>query len=187
MSENALGKVIKRLREERKLSKSRLAREAGISDAYVVQIEKGDRLTPSPDVLRRLARVLRVPPHDLLIPSGFYSPEEIRQAEESAMDQCGQLQQYRPDLDEQAQPDLFDRYLGREFDKIDYYNSLNADELLYETSELHELDLPPNVYWGWNKPLGLMPPENWEKLGDGDRRLAQKLINRLARVEDTEA
>lgn len=183
MSEH-VGLVIKRLREDRKLSKSRLSREAGVSDAYIVQIEKGDR-SPSEDVLRRLARVLRVPPHTLLIPAGRYSPEEIQDAEHSAMDQCYEIERGRPDLD--LPDDLFDRYMAREFELIDYRRDLTPDGCRLADSELAEMALPSELYWGWNKPLGVMPPENWDTLSDADRRLAQKLINRMASDEDTEA
>lgn len=50
-----VGSVLKKLREERGLSKSRLSREAAVSNAYVVQIEKGQR-SPSEEILYRFAR-----------------------------------------------------------------------------------------------------------------------------------
>jgi transcriptional regulator with XRE-family HTH domain len=173
--DSSLGAVLRQLREERKLSKSRLAREAGISDAYVVQIEHDDR-SPSEEVLMRLAHVLRVPPHRLLIPAGYYTPEEIARAERAA----GPV---RPS-DEEAhasgtlQPDLRDRILAKEFDIIDYYKHRTPDEFADES--VNEFDLPADRYWGWDKPLRVLPPENWEVLSDADRSLVQKLINRIA-------
>ena len=53
-----LGQRIKQLRERQKgLTKAKLARAAGISEPYMLQIEKGDR-QPSVKVLKRLAAAL---------------------------------------------------------------------------------------------------------------------------------
>ena len=182
-----VGLTIKRLREERKLSKSRLSREAGVSDAYIVQIEKGDR-SPSDQVLRRLAHVLRVPPHHLLVPAGIYDPETVERIEREA-DRTIQLDREAGDT---IRPDLRDRLIARGYDAFEYEQYL--DGLTPEEFERHTAfgryrtdEVPADIYWGWDEPLGVMPPENWDKLTDADRRLAQKIVNRLARVEDSEA
>ncbi|MHB0976161.1 MAG: helix-turn-helix domain-containing protein [Candidatus Aquicultorales bacterium] len=80
MKEMKLGELIKNLREERKLSKKKLAREALISDAYLIQIERGDR-NPSEKVLRRLALALNVRSYVLLVPAGIISTEALEQVQ----------------------------------------------------------------------------------------------------------
>lgn len=179
-----VGQVLKRLREDRKLSKSRLSREAGVSDAYIVQIEKGDR-SPSETVLRRLAHVLRVPPHQLLVPAGVYSPETVEDAERSAANILERFREYG----EPIHPDTLDRLLGREYERIDAYERMTERDWVEVENGRQgaDLDLPADVYWGWNKPLDVWPPENWDKLNDADCRMVQQLINRLVRSEDSGA
>ena len=58
--------MLKRLREDRGWSMAKLADEAGVTDAYIAQLETGKRLNPSLGVLKRLARALRVPVTKLL-------------------------------------------------------------------------------------------------------------------------
>ncbi len=184
MSET-VGQVLKRLREDRKLSKSRLSREAGVSDAYIVQIEKGDR-SPSETVLRRLAHVLRVPPHQLLVPAGFYLPEAVEDIERRAHEAL----EHAEFTGRELQPDLYDRLLAREYDELDALQHITDDEwasIDAQSAGRSEFDLPADVFWGWNKPLDVWPPEHWDKLTDSDRRMVQKLINRLMRSPDTEA
>lgn len=182
MSET-VAQVLKRIREDRKLSKSRLSREAGVSDAYIVQIEKGDR-SPSEEVLRRLAHVLRVPPHHLLVPGGVYDAETIANVEE----RVARWMVAFPDDDQGEASEFRERMLDREYQTVDYYRRMNPSdlELLNKAKSQTEFDLPADIYWGWNQPLAAMPPENWDKLADSDRRMVQKLINRLTRAEDTE-
>jgi transcriptional regulator with XRE-family HTH domain len=43
-----------------------LAQRVGVSDAYITQLETRERINPSLDVLRRLAKALKVPVGELL-------------------------------------------------------------------------------------------------------------------------
>jgi transcriptional regulator with XRE-family HTH domain len=43
-----------------------LAKKAGITDAYIANLETGKKVNPSLDVLKKLARALGVPVTDLL-------------------------------------------------------------------------------------------------------------------------
>ncbi len=61
-----LDRVLKRLRAERDLSMQALAKRAGVTDAYIAQLETGVRKNPSLAVLKRLARALGVSVTDLL-------------------------------------------------------------------------------------------------------------------------
>jgi len=61
----ALGERIKKLRKEKGLLQVDLAVRTGISTGYVGSIEQGLRY-PSLKVLQKIAKVLKVPPHELL-------------------------------------------------------------------------------------------------------------------------
>lgn len=172
---DSLPTTLTKLREQRGFSKSRLSREAGISDAYVVQIEKGDRLSPSEEVLRRLAHALRVPAHYLLVPAGHYPPAVVASAEESADLNMTRVLARR-DASE-LPDDLRDRFLSTEYDEYDW--RLTATEDDYADEQEDQMRLPAEVYWGWNRPLPVIPPEHWDSLDPTDKRLVQKLINRL--------
>lgn len=62
MSDETLGKRVRRLREERGLSASRLGQLAGIRENSIYKIESGDTKQPEFSTGLRLARALRVSP-----------------------------------------------------------------------------------------------------------------------------
>ena len=65
MSEESLGQRITRIREEKGLSQSALARLMGTSQSAVSQIESGER-NPSFDTIRQMAKALDVTPAHLV-------------------------------------------------------------------------------------------------------------------------
>lgn len=161
-----IGRVITRLREERKLSKKRLARESFISDAYLVQIEQGKR-APSEKVLRRLAAAMQVPPWHLLEPAGVYAPEVVAEAEkwrDEARTRSGPRALTPSDLDTSYGAWL-ENFSGSALADPDYFSRLQHPA---ET----EIDQSFRSR-----------PEGWDELSDKDQRLAQQLINRLRYVE----
>lgn len=178
-----IGLTIKRLREERKLSKARLAREAGFSDAYLVQIEKGDR-TPSESVLRSLAKALRVPPHTLLLPTGYYSDKDLALAREMV----ARVQEHEEaERGRVLTPEELDRLLALQLDSLSPSRNMSDED--YEAEELHyrrlykPLSLSPEEFWQWNKSQA-WAPEHWNTLTERDRRLVQELINRLVELAE---
>ncbi len=66
MVRRKVGKVLKRLRESRKLTQAELAQKVQIRQSYLAMLESGDRANPSLDILRRLAKALGVPVTELL-------------------------------------------------------------------------------------------------------------------------
>jgi transcriptional regulator with XRE-family HTH domain len=66
LSPRRLSRVLKQLREEKDLSQRDLATRAGVTQAYVAQLEAGEKKNPSLDVLKKLARALGVPVGELL-------------------------------------------------------------------------------------------------------------------------
>ncbi len=69
------GAYLRELRRARGLSLKKVEKEAGVSNAYLSQIERGLRNPPHPDILNRLAKAYRVPPRDLLIAAGYLKEE----------------------------------------------------------------------------------------------------------------
>ena len=71
-----IGKRIAQVREEKQLTQSGLAREMGVSQSAVSQIEAGER-NPSYEMLRDIAKALGVSvPHLVGAPVEKLSPEE---------------------------------------------------------------------------------------------------------------
>jgi transcriptional regulator with XRE-family HTH domain len=58
------GVLINRWRFKRLLTRRRLAKKTGVTTQYIKMIELGKR-SPSPELLRIIARVLEVPVHEL--------------------------------------------------------------------------------------------------------------------------
>jgi transcriptional regulator with XRE-family HTH domain len=55
-----LSGMIKRRRTELGLSQRALAQRIGVSDAYITQLETRERINPMLDVLKKLAKALKV-------------------------------------------------------------------------------------------------------------------------------
>jgi XRE family transcriptional regulator of biofilm formation len=66
MTPKRLDHVIRDLREKEGLTQEELAFKARVTPGYVAQLELGLRKNPSLDVVRRLARALKVPLAELL-------------------------------------------------------------------------------------------------------------------------
>lgn len=62
----SFGRIVRKLRIEKKLSILTFAEQVGICRNYVSQIESGDKL-PSFETLLLIAQVLEVTPNDLLV------------------------------------------------------------------------------------------------------------------------
>jgi transcriptional regulator with XRE-family HTH domain len=60
------GTVIKKLRQARDLTQEQLAKRAGISQAYLSQLEAGEKKYPSLPTLKKLAKALDVTVVELL-------------------------------------------------------------------------------------------------------------------------
>ena len=65
-----IGSYIREQREQAKISLRQLARNAGISNPYLSQIERGLR-RPSADILQQIAKGLRISAEALYVQAGF--------------------------------------------------------------------------------------------------------------------
>jgi transcriptional regulator with XRE-family HTH domain len=71
----SLGDYLKEQRVASRLSLRQLAEQAGVSNPYLSQIERGLR-KPSAEVLQQIAKALRISAEQLYIRAGILSPEE---------------------------------------------------------------------------------------------------------------
>jgi transcriptional regulator with XRE-family HTH domain len=70
-----LGDYLKEQRLASKLSLRQLSEQAGVSNPYLSQIERGLR-KPSADVLQQIAKALRISAEQLYIRAGILNPED---------------------------------------------------------------------------------------------------------------
>ncbi|WP_214798631.1 MULTISPECIES: helix-turn-helix domain-containing protein [unclassified Exiguobacterium] len=73
---------LKKLREAKGMSVRKLSKESGVSPGYISQIENGSRQTPSPEMIKKLAKGLMVGEYFLLRKAGYLEEEELEEKEE---------------------------------------------------------------------------------------------------------
>ena len=71
----ALGDYLKEQRVSAQLSLRQLAEQAGVSNPYLSQIERGLR-KPSAEVLQQIAKALRISAEQLYVRAGILNPED---------------------------------------------------------------------------------------------------------------
>jgi transcriptional regulator with XRE-family HTH domain len=71
----SLGEYLREQRVSARLSLRQLADQAGVSNPYLSQIERGLR-RPSAEVLQQLAKALRISAEQLYLRAGLVSPDE---------------------------------------------------------------------------------------------------------------
>jgi transcriptional regulator with XRE-family HTH domain len=70
-----LGEFLREQRRDARLSLRQLAEQAGVSNPYLSQIERGLR-RPSAEVLQQLAKALRISAETLYVRAGILDPHE---------------------------------------------------------------------------------------------------------------
>lgn len=153
---NALGLFIGRKRDAYGMSQGALAKAAGISRPYLSQIESGKR-DASEEVFTRLMLHLGSPYAELLDALGDAVEPEKRAALQALLAPTDQLAQV---LD----PDELLRFMG----------SLGSmEQILANLATL----APEPVQLG---------PDGWTELDAEDRRLVQRIVNRLRKAREAE-
>jgi transcriptional regulator with XRE-family HTH domain len=74
---NELAAYLRNVRKERGLSLKKVEKAAGVSNAYLSQLERGLRNTPHADILKRLAKVYEVPLQELLSAAGYIEDKKV--------------------------------------------------------------------------------------------------------------
>ena len=90
---NKFGEYVRELRKSSRLTLKQ-AEELGVaSNAYLSQLERGNRKRPHPDILKRMAEVYNEPIKNLLIAAGYLTPDtENKSPDERIEDAYKQVQ-----------------------------------------------------------------------------------------------
>ncbi len=102
----SLGDYLKEQRVAARLSLRQLAEQAGVSNPYLSQIERGLR-KPSADVLQQIAKALRISAEQLYLRAGILSPEDLDSASERSLELAVLAD---PGLSERQKQSLLDVY-----------------------------------------------------------------------------
>ena len=86
--EISFSEYLKSLRKRQRMSLREAERESGVSNAYIAQIERGDRPPPSPDILRKLAPAFKVTVRELLEAAGYLEEPETKMSEEEMVNRA---------------------------------------------------------------------------------------------------
>jgi len=97
MEESNFGHFLKSLRDRRHMSLRDVERESGVSNAYIAQLEKGDRPAPSPDILKKLAIAYNVTVRELLLRAGYLDEPEVKATDEERVEAAFQYAMADPD------------------------------------------------------------------------------------------
>ena len=97
MEESNFGHFLKSLRDRQRMSLRDVEKASGVSNAYIAQLEKGDRPAPSPDILKKLARAYNVTVRELLLRAGYLDEPEVTATEEERIEAAFQYVLADPD------------------------------------------------------------------------------------------
>ena len=94
-----LGDYLREQRVNAELSLRQLAEQAGVSNPYLSQIERGLR-RPSAEVLQQLAKALRISAEQLYVQAGILSPDngEVRNVELAILSDPGLTERQKQSL-----------------------------------------------------------------------------------------
>ena len=84
-----LGKYLAKLRERKGVSLKKVEEDTGISNAYLSQLETGDRQRlPTPERLKALASYYNVSVNQLLEKAGYFGNGEIEETKEQKIEKA---------------------------------------------------------------------------------------------------
>ncbi|GAP64078.1 hypothetical protein ARMA_2501 [Ardenticatena maritima] len=138
------GLYLKTLRERAGISQEALAEEAGISSAYISQIESGQRNPPSPPILREMAGPLGVEYPVLLYAAGYLRDEDLYALLLRAFEELFQIGAGREALDTLLR-DLVERWVALDEEerraRLELTDAEHIGELLMEEILRRQRDL----------------------------------------------
>ena len=123
MADFNFGLYLRELRANRKLSLHDVEKACGVSNPYLSQLERGDRPSPSPEILKKLARAYQVPVRELFLKAGYLDEPEVTATEEERIEAAFQYVLADPDYK------LGQRIRGEEHD----IKSKRGMVIIYET------------------------------------------------------
>jgi len=95
--EPSFGQYLRSLRERQRMSLREAEKASGVSNAYIAQIERGDRPPPSAEILRKLAPAYKVTVRELLMRAGYLDEPEVTATEEERVEAAFQYVLSDPD------------------------------------------------------------------------------------------
>ena len=107
----SLGDYLREQRQASRLSLRQLAEQAGVSNPYLSQIERGLR-KPSAEVLQQIARALRISAEQLYLRAGIVSPEEAPGAPERSVELAILNDPYLNERQKQSLLDVYASFLA---------------------------------------------------------------------------
>lgn len=120
----SLGDYLREQRTNARLSLRQLAEQAGVSNPYLSQIERGLR-RPSAEVLQQIAKALRISAEQLYIRAGIVSPDEstVGSVELAILGDAGLSERQKQSL-----LDVYQSFLALNADDKNAGDSHSADE-----------------------------------------------------------
>src|SRR5689334_1629169 len=106
---NSIGEYIREQREQAKISMRQLAQNAGVSNPYLSQIERGLR-KPSADILQQIAKGLRISAEALYVQAGILDDRETDTDVQAAIRADAALSERQ----KQVLLDIYDSFIGSE-------------------------------------------------------------------------
>lgn len=97
MEELSFGEYIRQLRKQLKMSQRDVEREYGVSNAYLSQLEQGDKPPPRPDILKKLALAYRVTVREMMLRAGYFDEPEVTATEDERVEAAFQYVMSDPD------------------------------------------------------------------------------------------
>ena len=97
MEETNFGSFLRSLRERQRMSLRDAEKESGVSNAYIAQMERGDRRPPSPDILRKLSKAYNITVRELLLRAGYLDEPEVTASDEERIEAAFQYVMADPD------------------------------------------------------------------------------------------
>lgn len=106
----SLGDYLRNLRDALRMTLREVEKSAGVSNAYLSQLENGKLKRPSPQILHKLAGVYRVSYESLMEKAGYLNP--AGKSDEAGEQRFGRLPTFAPDdLTREEEEELL-RYLA---------------------------------------------------------------------------
>jgi transcriptional regulator with XRE-family HTH domain len=107
----SLGDYLREQRQASRLSLRQLAEQAGVSNPYLSQIERGLR-RPSAEVLAQIAKALRISAEQLYVRAGIVSPEPVQGAPERSVELAILNDPYLNERQKQSLLDVYASFLA---------------------------------------------------------------------------
>ena len=76
---NTFGEKLKKMRNDKNLSIRELAKQSGTSHPYLSQLETRKNKKPTPEILRKLAKGLKISYVSLLIEAEYLEKEDVKE------------------------------------------------------------------------------------------------------------